>query len=110
MISTPLSGRCASALSVPSPAPTQARREGGDDNTIALADSQAPVLSQVPLQCIPVHANVTLMDWSKLASACQFDVIMMDPPWQARTRGYGPHALHEGRTSPEDARARRLTL
>ena len=40
---------------------------------------------QVPQQCIPVHANVTLFDWGPLASACQFDVIMMDPPWQLAT-------------------------
>lgn len=41
---------------------------------------------QVPPQCIPIHANVTQYDWTTLAGACQFDVIMMDPPWQARTR------------------------
>jgi len=40
---------------------------------------------QVPVQCIPVHANVTLYDWKPLADACQIDVIMMDPPWQLAT-------------------------
>lgn len=44
---------------------------------------------QVPPQCIPIHANVTQYDWSKLAAAAQFDVIMMDPPWQVR--GYEPN-------------------
>ena len=49
---------------------------------------------QVPPQCIPIHANVTLYDWRPLAAACQFDVIMMDPPWQLATanptRGVSP--------------------
>lgn len=40
---------------------------------------------QVPPYCIPIHANVTTYDWGPLAAACQFDVIMMDPPWQLAT-------------------------
>lgn len=40
---------------------------------------------QVPPHCIPIHANVTTFDWPSLAAACQFDVIMMDPPWQLAT-------------------------
>lgn len=40
---------------------------------------------QVPPHCIPIHTNVTTYDWSKLSRACQFDVIMMDPPWQLAT-------------------------
>ena len=42
---------------------------------------------QVPPHCIPVHANVTTYDWSRLAAATPggFDVIMMDPPWQLAT-------------------------
>ncbi|KAI3436598.1 hypothetical protein D9Q98_006015 [Chlorella vulgaris] len=40
---------------------------------------------QVPPHCIPIHANVTTYDWSQLIAATQFDVIMMDPPWQLAT-------------------------
>lgn len=40
---------------------------------------------QVPPHCIPIHANVTTYDWSRLYDSCQFDVVMMDPPWQLAT-------------------------
>jgi len=40
---------------------------------------------RVPPHCIPIHANVTTFDWARLASAAQFDVVMMDPPWQLAT-------------------------
>ena len=39
----------------------------------------------VPPQCIPVHANVVTYDWSKIYNHTDFDVIMMDPPWQLAT-------------------------
>ena len=39
----------------------------------------------MPPECIPIHANVMTFDWSKLSSLTQFDVIMMDPPWQLAT-------------------------
>lgn len=37
---------------------------------------------QVPNHCIPLRADVTSLDWVKLGSVAQFDVITMDPPWQ----------------------------
>jgi mRNA (2'-O-methyladenosine-N6-)-methyltransferase len=40
---------------------------------------------QVPPHCIPIHANVTTFDWSRLYGVTSFDVIMMDPPWQLAT-------------------------
>jgi mRNA m6A methyltransferase catalytic subunit len=40
---------------------------------------------RVPPQCIPVHANVTTYDWRRMYEHEQFDVIMMDPPWQLAT-------------------------
>ncbi|XP_004347573.2 MT-A70 family protein [Capsaspora owczarzaki ATCC 30864] len=44
-----------------------------------------------PPHCVPIKANVLEFDWASLAAHCQFDVIMMDPPWQlasnAPTRG-----------------------
>jgi mRNA (2'-O-methyladenosine-N6-)-methyltransferase len=42
----------------------------------------------VPPHCVPVHANVTTYDWSRLIAAAAprgFDVVMMDPPWQLAT-------------------------
>ncbi|KAJ2239780.1 hypothetical protein GGI13_007897 [Coemansia sp. RSA 455] len=46
---------------------------------------------KAPEWSVPIRANVMNFDWEKLASACQFDVILMDPPWQlasqAPTRG-----------------------
>jgi len=38
-----------------------------------------------PEWCIPIKANVIDFEWDKLASACQFDAILMDPPWQLAT-------------------------
>ena len=40
---------------------------------------------QVPPHCIPIHANVTTYDWRPLIASTQFDVVMMDPPWQLAT-------------------------
>lgn len=40
---------------------------------------------QVPPHCVPIHANVTTYDWEPLVAATQFDVVMMDPPWQLAT-------------------------
>eukprot|EP00884_Botryococcus_braunii_P005425 jgi/Botrbrau1/14884/Bobra.0248s0003.1 len=48
-------------------------------------DDLDPQEWQVPPHCIPIHANVTTFDWSRLYSVTQFDVIMMDPPWQLAT-------------------------
>lgn len=49
------------------------------------AEELDPSEWQVPPHCIPIHANVTTFDWSKLYSVTSFDVIMMDPPWQLAT-------------------------
>lgn len=40
---------------------------------------------QVPPHCVPIHANVTTYNWKSLYQQTQFDVIMMDPPWQLAT-------------------------
>ncbi len=37
---------------------------------------------KVPEHCVPIRADVTTFDWKALASIAQFDVILMDPPWQ----------------------------
>ena len=57
----------------------------GVDYRVGSVDDVDPSEWQVPPQCIPIHANVTTYDWSNLASKQQFDVIMMDPPWQLAT-------------------------
>jgi mRNA (2'-O-methyladenosine-N6-)-methyltransferase len=48
-------------------------------------DDIDPCEWQVPPHCVPIHANVTTYDWTALSRATQFDVIMMDPPWQLAT-------------------------
>ncbi|KAJ3163076.1 hypothetical protein HDU86_002245 [Geranomyces michiganensis] len=62
--------------------------EGGvkdDDEEIDYSNFDAPTW------CVPIKANVVTFEWAALASAAQFDVILMDPPWQlashAPTRG-----------------------
>jgi len=57
----------------------------GIDYRVGSIDDVHPSEWQVPPQCIPIHANVTTYDWSKMAATEQFDVIMMDPPWQLAT-------------------------
>lgn len=52
---------------------------------VGSADDLDPSEWQVPPHCIPIHANVTTFDWSKLSSVTSFDVVMMDPPWQLAT-------------------------
>ena len=51
----------------------------------ASVDDLHPSEWQVPPHCVPIHANVTTYDWQPLAQATQFDVVMMDPPWQLAT-------------------------
>ncbi|KAJ9054969.1 hypothetical protein DSO57_1008857 [Entomophthora muscae] len=40
---------------------------------------------EAPEWCIPIKANVLDFDFKSLGAACQFDVILMDPPWQLAT-------------------------
>lgn len=60
-------------------------RAAADTDAEDLLKDIDPSEWQVPPQCIPIHANVTTYDWSRLYSATKFDVIMMDPPWQLAT-------------------------
>lgn len=57
----------------------------GVDWRLGTIEDVNPVEWQVPPQCIPIHTNVTTYDWTHLISATQFDVVMMDPPWQLAT-------------------------
>jgi mRNA (2'-O-methyladenosine-N6-)-methyltransferase len=71
-------------------------------------DDLDPSEWQVPPHCIPIHANVTTFDWAKLYGHTQFDVIMMDPPWQLATAnptrgvalGYSQLTDHDIRSLP----------
>ncbi|KAJ2778437.1 hypothetical protein H4R18_004597 [Coemansia javaensis] len=62
-----------------------ARDGGAAAEEMDLSEFRAPEWS------VPIRANVMNFEWEKLAAACQFDVILMDPPWQlasqAPTRG-----------------------
>ncbi|KAI9330750.1 MT-A70-domain-containing protein [Obelidium mucronatum] len=42
----------------------------------------AVTASIVPEHSVPINADVTTFDFESLASTTQFDVILMDPPWQ----------------------------
>ena len=69
---------------------TRALQPGGagtanEDEVLGSVDDLDPSEWEVPSQCVPIHTNVTLYDWKKLYSVEQFDVIMMDPPWQLAT-------------------------
>ncbi|GIL94910.1 hypothetical protein Vretimale_985, partial [Volvox reticuliferus] len=57
----------------------------GLDYTLGNVDDVDPSEWQVPPHCVPIHANVTTFDWPSLYQHCQFDVVMMDPPWQLAT-------------------------
>ncbi|KAK9813137.1 hypothetical protein WJX72_009655 [[Myrmecia] bisecta] len=57
----------------------------GVDYRLGSVDDLDPSEWQVPPHCIPIHANVTTYDWTELCKSTQFDVIMMDPPWQLAT-------------------------
>ena len=43
------------------------------------------VTTEIPPNCIPILADVRSYDWRQLYRTRQFDVIMMDPPWQLAT-------------------------
>ncbi|KAF9979145.1 hypothetical protein BGZ73_005313 [Actinomortierella ambigua] len=53
--------------------------DGADEEEEDLEEFEAPEW------CVPIKANVMTFDWDSLASECQFDVILMDPPWQLAT-------------------------
>ncbi|KAG0228144.1 hypothetical protein BGW42_002351 [Actinomortierella wolfii] len=53
--------------------------DGGEEEEEDLEEFEAPEW------CVPIKANVMTFDWDSLAAECQFDVILMDPPWQLAT-------------------------
>jgi mRNA (2'-O-methyladenosine-N6-)-methyltransferase len=54
-------------------------------------DDYEVVVPHIPPHCVPIRADVRSFDWQALSRQVQFDVIIMDPPWQlagsAPTRG-----------------------
>lgn len=61
--------------------PRGSEAEAGNQ-TVLSVDDLDPSEWEVPPYCIPIHANVTTYNWPQLYNCMQFDVIMMDPPWQ----------------------------
>ncbi|KAF9280863.1 hypothetical protein BGZ68_006985 [Mortierella alpina] len=64
-------------------APEEDESKGGEED----GDEEGDDLEEfeAPEWCVPIKANVMTYDWDSLASECQFDVILMDPPWQLAT-------------------------
>eukprot|EP01137_Pigoraptor_chileana_P009591 Opistho-2@58097 len=64
--------------------------DAGDDGQLIAPELEVEEFAPPPF-CVPIRANVLSFDFRSLAAASQFDVIMMDPPWQlaghAPTRG-----------------------
>jgi len=56
-----------------------------EDEVLGNVEDLDPSEWEVPSECVPIHTNVTLFDWKRLYDVEQFDVIMMDPPWQLAT-------------------------
>ncbi|CAG8463927.1 23825_t:CDS:2, partial [Gigaspora rosea] len=54
---------------------------------------------EAPEWCVPIKADVLTFEWDVFAKECQFDVILMDPPWQlathAPTRGLPDICIEE---------------
>jgi mRNA (2'-O-methyladenosine-N6-)-methyltransferase len=78
------------------------------ESEIASALQLPPISTQtttdeLPSKCIPIRANVLDFDFSALASRLQFDVIMMDPPWQLATNACtrGVHISYASLTDAE---------
>mmetsp|Transcript_47476 Transcript_47476/g.152101 ORF Transcript_47476/g.152101 Transcript_47476/m.152101 type:complete len:327 (+) Transcript_47476:83-1063(+) len=61
----------------------------GDEVTVQLQEGSVDDLDpsewHIPPHAIPIHANVTTYNFKPLSQKVQFDVIMMDPPWQLAT-------------------------
>ena len=90
-----------SAVKVPSTI-VQAKPANPDD----CVDDSIPNVAEnfhVPPNCVPINANVTTFDFERLARMCQFDVIMMDPPWQLATERStrGVHIFYDSLTDAD---------
>jgi len=58
---------------------TQTRTDESE-NRIAMLTEHS-----IPKHCVPIRTDVRNMDWKALGSITQFNVILMDPPWQLAT-------------------------
>ncbi|KAL1924580.1 uncharacterized protein VTP21DRAFT_4234 [Calcarisporiella thermophila] len=70
----------------------ESKLQASDDAEIASGDDYASEdfeedmeEFEAPEWCVPIKANVMNFEWEKLANEVQFDVILMDPPWQLAT-------------------------
>ena len=60
----------------------------GDSELDSTALPSEPIMlteSTIPKHCVPIRTDVRNMNWKALARVAQFDVILMDPPWQLAT-------------------------
>ncbi|KAG0005959.1 hypothetical protein BGZ79_000067 [Entomortierella chlamydospora] len=64
---------------------TKADGEGAGEDEVGEDDADDLEEFEAPEWCVPIKANVMTYDWDSLAAECQFDVILMDPPWQLAT-------------------------
>ncbi|KAG0371604.1 hypothetical protein BGX24_001440 [Mortierella sp. AD032] len=62
-----------------------AKANGGGEEEGAEEEGDDLEEFEAPAWCVPIKANVMTYDWDSLAAECQFDVILMDPPWQLAT-------------------------
>ncbi|KAK3848708.1 MAG: MT-A70-domain-containing protein [Linnemannia gamsii] len=62
-----------------------AKANGGGEEEGAEEEGDDLEEFEAPEWCVPIKANVMTYDWDSLAAECQFDVILMDPPWQLAT-------------------------
>lgn len=56
-----------------------------EKSAAVVKDVMDPADWEVPPHCVPIHADVTQYNWRQLSETCQFDVVMMDPPWLLAT-------------------------
>ncbi|KAG2378879.1 hypothetical protein C9374_008027 [Naegleria lovaniensis] len=61
------------------------RNHPSDEFVVKNNDITMLTETNVPKHCVPIRTDVRNMDWKALASVTQFDVILMDPPWQLAT-------------------------
>jgi len=67
--------------------PTRAVAEEAEAVAVAVAGAGAGDVDGAlpPPHCVPIRADVRSFDFESLGAVAQFDVIVLDPPWQLAT-------------------------
>lgn len=68
-----------------------------------------PAANQLPVAAVPINADVTNFDFSRLGSECKFDVVLMDPPWQLAT-SHCTRGVHISYSSLSDSQVQSVPL